>query len=80
MHPYHPVMVDVVVCLFVVIKGQCQVAMMLLDHLHDTSVDDELISCAQCALYSSQLSFVPYFIHYSVLSHVLRHKAHQDLV
>ena len=40
--PYHPLMVDFVVCLFVVIKGYCQDAMTLLDLPHDTSVDDQL--------------------------------------
>ena len=38
--------------------------MMLFDLLHDTSVDDDLIDCAQYAFYSSQLSFVPFFIHF----------------
>ena len=57
-------MVNFVVCFFVVAKGYCEVAMMLLDLLHDTSVNHELIDCAQYAFYSSQLSFVPYFIHW----------------
>ena len=79
-HPYHPIMADFVVCLFVVIKGYCQVAMMLLDLLHDASVDDELIYCVQYAFHSSQFSFVLYFIHCSVLSHVFRQQARQDLL
>ena len=41
--------------------------MMLFDLLHDTSVDDDLIDCAQYAFYSSQLSFVPFFIHFIVV-------------
>ena len=79
-HPYHPIMADFVVCLFVVIKGYFQVAMMLLDLLDDASVDDELIYCAQYAFYSSQFSFVLYFIHCSVLSHVFRQQARLDLL
>ena len=71
---------DFVVCLFVVVKGYCQVGMMLLDLVHDTSVNDELIDYAQYAFYSSQFFFVPYFIHYSVLSHVFCHQARQDLM
>ena len=41
--------------------------MMLFDLLHDISVDDDLIDCAQYAFYSSQLSFVPFFIHFIVV-------------
>ena len=80
-HTHHPVMVEFVACLFVVVKGYCQVAIILLDLLDDTSVDDELIDCAQYAFCSSKLSFIPYFIHHiSLLSHVFCHQARQDLM
>ena len=80
MHPYDLVVVDFVACLFVVVKVYCQVAMMLFDLLHDTSVNNDLIDCAQYALDSSKLYFTPYLIHYSVLSHVFCHQARQDLI
>ena len=69
--PYHSVMVNFGIYLFVVIKGYCQVAMMLPDLLHDTSVADELTKCAQ---YLSHISFT------AVCSRVFCHQAHQDLI
>ena len=64
-------MVNFGIYLFVVIKGYCQVAMMLPDLLHDTSVADELTDCAQ---YLSHISFT------AVCSRVFCHQAHQDLI
>ena len=53
---------------------------MFFDLLHDTSVNDEVIDCAQFAFYRFQLSFISYFIHCSVLSHVLHHQTRQDVI
>ena len=63
-------MVYFIICLFVIIKSNSKIPIVLLDFFHDTSVNDELINCSQYSFYHSKLPFIPDFVNQCVFTHI----------